>query len=1247
MGVKISPYVWPDDYVLGMFHPIVRMWFMRTYSSLTDIQRRAIPLIHKGKSVLMISPTGSGKTLAAFMSAINELFILASNKALENKVYVVYVSPLRALSNDIKKNLEGPIEGIKKLAEDFGLEIPEIRYFVRTGDTKQYERSKMLKKAPHILITTPETLSIVITSKKFRELLKDVKYVIVDEIHELCSSKRGVHLSLSLERLQEYVGKPIVRIGMSATQAPVEEIAKFLVGGDVKNGVWVPRDVYIVKSTFQKDLEILVHSPGDIVTEGPETVNRKMYEMLIDYIKRHRTTLVFTNTRSGAEAVSYKLKELGLESVGTHHSSLSPEVRLKVEDDLKNGRLKAVVTSTSLELGIDIGYVDLVCEIGSPKSISRGIQRIGRSGHAVHAKPKGRFIAISAGDLIECAVIARCAKMGKIDRVRIPENSLDVLAQHIVGMSLERKWRIDEAYHVVKRAYPYRNLSYDEFLSVLEYLGATDERLENLNVYRKIWIDFKEGVFGRKKGARVIYNLNIGTIPEETKYAVVLYDKKKIVGFLSEDFATELKHGDIFVLAGNTYEFLGFKGTRVYVRPAPGRRPTIPSWIGEMLPRSYDLSIEVMKFRESVEDLVKKVLNGRISKEDVIKYLMKEYYMDKKAANVIFNLFKNQILTAGFVPSFRSITIEHYIDEYGKYHIIFHYPFGRKVNDALSRAYAAAIGAKHRISVGITVTDDGFMLTLPKMIVLDEETIKELVTPENIEQILKDSLRNTELFNQRFRHCAVRAFMILRNYKGYEISAKNQYLKAMNILRASKELEKTHPVFIEAYREILTQHMDINGAKAVLSNIISGKWKLRVVLPTDVPMPFSHEIIATGYEDVVLMEDRATVLRKLLQKVKTKVLQENVEFKDVDYLDRYFKLKRWLIIKGVTKDDLVNAVRTLGYIPLSGSENIFERFIVKESVLRRWISEMLESNVMTTVFLGRRYLTLKDYEKYFSIFFSNDIPEDINEIIEKWNKSKSKDQELSRIIRKLESQGIIKVVKFEGTRPIYDLRRADEVEGVDPVEAYKFLVEKVLYSYGPNTVEGIRAKLRVSSEHRGFIQEALKALEDNNIVVRGYFTSTEGVQYMLRKDYENIKRAPILEHAAILFAIDSSWKLIHEQNSKNILVNALKRKIRNTFNDVVIVNRDGDLEIIKLNTRAVDVLRDLEKRSGDIFGIIPPNNPLGRLFYEYNNCCENVVLGRRVIGYIKGNDVIKLENVDNSTLEYVLSKIKEKKVPII
>ncbi len=1247
MGVKISPYVWPDDYVLGMFHPIVRMWFMRTYSSLTDIQRRAIPLIHKGKSVLMISPTGSGKTLAAFMSAINELFILASNKALENKVYVVYVSPLRALSNDIKKNLEGPIEGIKKLAEDFGLEIPEIRYFVRTGDTKQYERSKMLKKAPHILITTPETLSIVITSKKFRELLKDVKYVIVDEIHELCSSKRGVHLSLSLERLQEYVGKPIVRIGMSATQAPVEEIARFLVGGEVKNGVWVPRDVYIVKSTFQKDLEILVHSPGDIVTEGPEAVNRKMYEMLIDYIKRHRTTLVFTNTRSGAEAVSYKLKELGLESVGTHHSSLSPEVRLKVEDDLKNGKLKAVVTSTSLELGIDIGYVDLVCEIGSPKSISRGIQRIGRSGHAVHAKPKGRFIAISAGDLIECAVIARCAKMGKIDRVRIPENSLDVLAQHIVGMSLERKWHIDEAYHVVKRAYPYRNLSYDEFLSVLEYLGATDERLENLNVYRKIWVDFKEGVFGRKKGARVIYNLNIGTIPEETKYAVVLYDKKKIVGFLSEDFATELKHGDIFVLAGNTYEFLGFKGTRVYVRPAPGKRPTIPSWIGEMLPRSYDLSIEVMKFRESVEDLVKKVLNGRISKEDVIKYLMKEYYMDKKAANVIFNLFKNQILTAGFVPSFRSITIEHYIDEYGKYHIIFHYPFGRKVNDALSRAYAAAIGAKHRISVGITVTDDGFMLTLPKMIVLDEETIKELVTPENIEQILKDSLRNTELFNQRFRHCAVRAFMILRNYKGYEISAKNQYLKAMNILRASKELEKTHPVFIEAYREILTQHMDINGAKAVLSNIISGKWKLRVILPTDVPMPFSHEIIATGYEDVVLMEDRATVLRKLLQKVKTKVLQENVEFKDVDYLDRYFKLKRWLIIKGVTKDDLVNAVRTLGYIPLSGSENIFERFIVKESVLRRWISEMLESNVMTTVFLGRRYLTLKDYEKYFSIFFSNDIPEDINEIIEKWNKSKSKDQELSRIIRKLESQGIIKVVKFEGTRPIYDLRRVDEVESVDPVEAYKFLVEKVLYSYGPNTVEGIRAKLRVSSEHRGFIQEALKALEDNNIVVRGYFTSTEGVQYMLRKDYENIKRAPILEHAAILFAIDSSWKLIHEQSSKNILVNALKKKIRNTFNDVVIVNRDGDLEIIKLNTRAVDVLRDLEKRSGDIFGIIPPNNPLGRLFYEYNNCCENIVLGRRVIGYIKGNDITKLENVDNSTLEYVLSKIKEKKVPII
>jgi len=1246
MAVRISPYIWPNEYVLGMLHPVIRMWFTRKYSSLTDVQKRAIPLIHRGKNVLMMSPTGSGKTLAAFMSAINELFIMASEGRLENKVYVVYVSPLRALSNDIRRNLEGPMKGIKEIAEELGIEIPEIRYLVRTGDTKQSERAKMLKKAPHILITTPETFAIVITSPKFRQLMKDVKYIIVDEIHELCSSKRGVHLSLAMERLQEYVGRPIIRIGMSATQAPIEEIAKFLAGGEIVDGKWVPREIYIVRSPFQKDIDVLVHSPGDIVKEDPDVVNRRMYELLRKYIESHRTTLVFTNTRSGAEAVSYKLKEIGVDGIGTHHSSLSPEVRLKVEEDLKKGKLKAVVTSTSLELGIDIGCVDLVCEIGSPKSISRGVQRIGRSGHAINATPKGRFIAINRGDLIECAVIAKCAKMGKIDRVKIPENSLDVLAQHIVGMSLEKKWRIEDAYRLVRRAYPYRNLSYDEFLLVLRYLGGAYKELEDLNVYRKIWVDFEEGVFGRKKGSRVIYNLNVGTIPEETKYAVVLRDGRRIVGFLSEDFAMELKHGDVFVLAGTTYEFLGFKGTKIYVREAPGKRPTIPSWIGEMLPRSFDLSIEVMKFREILEKEVRKYLVGERTKEDIIRFLMREYYLDRRAANVLFEFFVDQILFSGFVPSFSNLVVEHYKESSKRHHIVFHFPFGRKVNDALSRAYAAVIGKTYGVNVRITVTDDGFMLTTEEPIYLSERDIIQMVTPENIEDILKSSIRYTELFNQKFRHCAVRAFMILRNYKGHEISAKSQYIKAMMLMEASKKFEGEHPIFTETYREILTQHMDIEGAKEVLKNIGSGIWRVKVLPPTEIPMPFSHEIIASGYEDVILMEDRAIVLRRLLQKIKMSIMEKEVEFKDIDYLDNYYKLKRGLIIKGVRKEDLLDLLERLGFIPLTGAENVYERFVVSERTLREWINELIENGILTTVFIGRRYLTLKKYEKYFLVLRKREELdlEEVRAVIKEWNEGR-RTEEVKRKIRHLESLGVIEISKLtEKGIPLFKIRETRK-SFVDPIEAYMFLITKLLYAYGPSTVDDIQIKLRAPEEHMEYIKEAIKNLEKEKKIIRGTFTSFEGVQYMLKADYDVLKEKPILEHAILKYALKGEQPTDKQpvQVSKSTVsfrvMSALKRKIKEQKIEVKMVNHKGELEILTLNLRARDILRDLEKEKGDIMGIIGPENPLGKLFVGYKSNAKNVIIGRTVVLYIEDDKLIPARDVDESTVKYVLERL--------
>ncbi len=508
------------DEVLSLLDPTIAEWFSSKYSTLTEPQSYAIPLIHSGKNVLISSPTGSGKTLTAFMSVINELFLLSKEGKLEDKVYCVYISPLKALANDIHRNLEVPLKEINSLAREKGMKVPKIRVAVRSGDTSTSERQKMLRKPPHIFITTPESLALVLTAPKFRERFKDVRYVIVDEIHEMAGNKRGVMLSLTLERLR-YLAGNFQRIGLSATQAPIEEIAKFLVGYEGEQ----PRDVRIVEVEYKKSLDLKVLTPVEDLTMVPyEVANEKMYDMLVDIINRHRTTLIFTNTRSGTEHVAYKLKERGVERIEAHHGSLSKETRLRVEEELKEGKLKAVISSTSLELGIDIGYIDVVVQIGSPKSVAKGLQRIGRSGHAYGATSKGRFLVFDSDDLVECTTLVKCAHEGKIDRVRIPKNSLDVLAQSIVGMSIEKRWSVEEAYQLVRSSYCYHELPREKFIQVLRYLGGY---VLGDTVYSKIWFDEEEMVFGRKRSSKMIYFMNLGTIPDEADYSVRAKIKNK------------------------------------------------------------------------------------------------------------------------------------------------------------------------------------------------------------------------------------------------------------------------------------------------------------------------------------------------------------------------------------------------------------------------------------------------------------------------------------------------------------------------------------------------------------------------------------------------------------------------------------------------------------------------------------------------------------------------------------------------
>ena len=481
--------------IFKTLHPWVQKWFDSQFKDFTPAQKKSIIDIHKKNNILISSPTGSGKTLTAFLSVISELTTLAEKGKLEDKVYCIYVSPLKALDNDIEKNLDEPLKGIEEIAgRDLG-----IRKAVRTGDTTQYQRQKMLKTPPHILITTPETLSILLVAPKFREKLSGVKYVIVDEIHSLAENKRGVHLSLSLERLQHLVGQ-FTRIGLSATVSPLDEVAKFLVGYEYGVG----RSCKVVNINYLKELDMEVMCPvSDIVLADEEDTRLGMYDLLDDLIQENKTTLIFTNTRSGTERFVYNLKKMypmnyNDSNIMAHHSSLSKEVRLETENKLKEGKLKAVVSSTSLELGIDIGYIDLVVLINSPKSVARALQRIGRSGHKLHEKSKGRIIVTNRDELVECSVLLKNAKEGKIDKINIPTNCLDVLAQHIYGMSIENTWDIDYAYDVIRKSYCYKDLSRDDYEDVLSYMAGEYPELEERYVYAKIWIDYKEKTFGKR-----------------------------------------------------------------------------------------------------------------------------------------------------------------------------------------------------------------------------------------------------------------------------------------------------------------------------------------------------------------------------------------------------------------------------------------------------------------------------------------------------------------------------------------------------------------------------------------------------------------------------------------------------------------------------------------------------------------------------------------------------------------------------
>lgn len=848
-----------------ILHPWVKEWFNREFDDFTPSQKQAIVDIHRNKNILVSSPTGSGKTLTAFLSIISELTTLADKKKLEDKVYCIYISPLKALDNDIEKNLETPLKEMEKIAgRDLG-----IRKAVRTGDTSQYERTKMLKVPPHILITTPETLSILLVAPKFREKLANVKYVIIDEIHSLADNKRGVHLSLSLERLQHLIGG-FTRIGLSATVSPLEKIANFLVGYEYGK----ERDCLIVDVNYLKELDMEVFSPvDDIVVADSEEVRLAMYNLVDDLIMEHKTTLIFTNTRRGTESLLYNLKEMFPENYNStnimaHHSSLSKELRLAAEEKLKEGSLRAVISSTSLELGIDIGNIDLVILINSPKSVSRALQRIGRSGHQLHGKSKGRIIVTDRDDLVECSVLLKNAKEGIIDKIKIPQNALDVLAQHIYGMAIENPWDIDYAYDIIKKSYCYKDLSRDDYEDVLSYLAGEYGELEERYVYAKIWIDYKENTFGKRgRLARMLYSTNIGTIPDSS--AVLVKCDGDVIGRIEQDFMEKLKKGDTFVLGGGIYRFNYGRGMTINVTPATGP-PTIPSWFSGQLPLAFDLSLDIQRFRAIMES---KFQYPR-GKEEIIEFIHEYLYVDEFAANSIYEYFREQYLYA-VIPSNKKLLIEYYTGFGGRKFLIFHTLFGRQVNDALSRAIGYLIAKDKKIDVTISITDNGFYLSSDKKMG-GYEAFKKL-TSKNLRNLLIQAINKSETLASRFRHCAGRSLMTLRRYKGKDKSVGRQQVRGKILLKFVEEMDDNFSILKEARREVIEDFMDVENAKRVIQWIESGGMEVKTI-NTIIPSPFAFNLVSQGYLDVLSQTDKAEFAKRMhkaiLEKIKDQLHED-------------------------------------------------------------------------------------------------------------------------------------------------------------------------------------------------------------------------------------------------------------------------------------------------------------------------------------------------------------------------------------
>jgi ATP-dependent Lhr-like helicase len=863
---------------LSRFHPAVQRWFAETLGEPTPAQAQGWAAIRERRHTLIAAPTGSGKTLAAFLTALDELFVEGLEAPLPDEVRVIYVSPLKALSTDIHKNLSEPRIGIRRVAEELGIEAPKITAAVRTGDTTSSQRAAMLKTPPHILVTTPESLYLLLTSERSRDMLRSVRTVIVDEIHALIGSRRGAHLALTLERLQQVAERPLLRLGLSATQKPIEDVARYMIGTRED-------DVAIVDEGHRRAMDLSLEVPRSrLEAVMSHEVWDEYYARLTELIAEHRTTLVFVNTRKMAERVARDLSErLGEDSVTAHHGSLSKEKRLDAETRLKTGQLKALVATASLELGIDIGHVDLVCQIGSPHRIATLLQRVGRSGHTVSGLPKGRVFPASRDDLVECAALLRAVRRGELDRIVVHDAPLDVLAQQLVAEASCCDYSEEGLFEVVRRAWPYRELARRDFDEVLRMVAegfATKRGRRGALLHR----DEVNGNVRGRRGSRMLALTSGGAIPEVADYRVVLEPDETFIGTLNEDFAIESNAGDVFQLGNMSWRVLQVASGVVRVADAHGQPPSIPFWLGEAPARSDELSHAVSELRKGFAETGVGLRASGMSRPDdgesqtpdtrrPIDWLVSECGIPEAAAVEITEYLTEGLRSLSALPTQDTLILERFFDESGGMQLVLHAPFGSRINKAWGLALRKRFCRQFDFELQAAATEDAILLSLGPQHSFPLADVFRYLHPATAREVLVQAFLDAPVWQTRWRWNTTISLAVPRNRNGKKVPPQLQRTIADDLMAAvfpdaaacfeniaGDRQIPDHPLVNQAVRDCLEEAMDFNGLANVLTRIHAGEIEL-IARDTVEPSPLSHGILNAApyaFLDDAPLEERRT-----------------------------------------------------------------------------------------------------------------------------------------------------------------------------------------------------------------------------------------------------------------------------------------------------------------------------------------------------------------------------------------------------